>query len=163
MDDVTIHEGYVPGAIGAVTGLHARHYSASHGFDQVFEAKIARALGEFVCRYDPARDRLWLLRRGSEVLGSLAIDGADGDGAAHLRWFILSEEVRGRGLGKRLMADAMTFCRERGFRSVYLWTLGDLDAALHLYEAAGFVVVERHVGTQWGKAVEELRMERCLP
>ncbi len=159
MNEITIHEGYLPGAIGAVVALHARHYSVSHGFDQVFEAKVARELGEFVCRYQPARDRFWLVRRGDEVLGSLVIDGCDGGGIAHLRWFILGAELRGRGFGKRLMADAMTFCRNYGFRSVYLWTLSGLDVALHLYEAEGFVVVERIVGTQWGKAVQELRME----
>jgi ribosomal protein S18 acetylase RimI-like enzyme len=159
MNATAIHEGYLPGAIGDIAALHARTYSASHGFDQVFEAKVARELGAFVCRYQPARDRLWLVRHGDEVLGSCVIDGGDGDGVAHLRWFILDDRVRGQGLGKRLMADAMAFCRERGFASVYLWTLSGLDAALHLYQAAGFVVVERILGTQWGKAVEELKME----
>jgi hypothetical protein len=60
------------------------------------------------------------------------------------------------------MADAMAFCRDRGFRSVYLWTLSSLDAAIHLYEVEGFATVERVDGSQWGKAVEELRMERRL-
>jgi GNAT superfamily N-acetyltransferase len=163
MNDITIHEGYLPGSIGSIATLHARYYSASYGFNQVFEAKVARELGEFVCRYDPAHDRLWLVRRADEVLGSLVVDGGDGGGAAHLRWFILSEQVRGQGFGKRLMADAMVFCRDRGFQSMYLWTLGGLDAAIHLYEGEGFAIVERVVGTQWGKAVEELRMERRLP
>jgi len=163
MNDITIHEGYLPGAIGMIAALHARYYSASYGFDQVFEAKVARELGEFVCRYDPAHDRLWLVRCADEVLGSIVIDGGDREDVAHLRWFILSDQLRGKGLGKRLMAEAMAFCRDRGFRSVYLWTLGGLDAAIHLYEVEGFSVVERAVGAQWGKAVEELTMERRLP
>ncbi len=162
MNEITIHEGYLPGAIGSIATLHARYYSASHGFDQVFEAKVARELGEFVCRYDPAHDRLWLVRRADDVLGSLVVHGGDCGCVAHLRWFILSAQLRGQGFGKRLMADAMAFCRDRGFRSVYLWTLGGLDAALHLYEVEGFAIVERAVGMQWGKAVEELRMERRL-
>jgi GNAT superfamily N-acetyltransferase len=162
MNDITTHEGYLPGAIGAIAALHGRYYSASHGFDQVFEAKVARELGEFVCRYDPAHDRLWLERCADDVLGSLVIDGGDGGGVAHLRWFILSDQLRGKGFGKRLMSDAMAFCRDRGFRSVYLWTLSGLDAAIHLYELEGFATVERVVGSQWGKAVEELKMERRL-
>jgi GNAT superfamily N-acetyltransferase len=162
MSDITIREGYLAGAIGSIAALHARHYSASHGFDQVFEAKMARELGAFVCRYDPAHDRLWLVRRADDVLGSLAVDGGDGGGVAHLRWFILSDPLRGKGFGKRLMSEAMAFCRDRGFRSVYLWTLSGLDAAMHLYEVAGFATVERVVGSQWGKAVAELKMERRL-
>jgi len=158
--EAAIEVGYRPGAIGAIAALHARCYSLTHGFDQLFEAKVARELGAFVCRHEPAHDRLWLVLRGDEVLGSLVIDGGDGGGVAHLRWFILDACLRGQGLGRRLMAEAMAFCREGGFRSVYLWTLAGLEAALHLYQDHGFAVVERHLGTQWGRPVEELRMER---
>ena len=47
---------WVPGAIGDLAALHARHYAASHGFDRVFEAKVAGDLAEFLGRRDPARD-----------------------------------------------------------------------------------------------------------
>lgn len=159
MSSITIDAGYRPGAIGAVAALHGRHYSASHGFDQVFEAKVARELGEFVCRLDPARDRLWLAVRGDQVVGSIVVDGSERAGSvAHLRWFILSPEARGHGLGRRMMRAAMEFCRATGFESAYLWTLADLDAAIHLYEVEGFQVVERLQGSQWGKPVAEVRM-----
>jgi ribosomal protein S18 acetylase RimI-like enzyme len=155
---ITLATGYRPGAIGDIAALHGRHYSASHGFDAVFEAKVARELGEFCCRIDPELDRLWLAQRGDAVLGSIVIDGSDTPGTAHLRWFILAPEARGLGLGKQLMSEAMAFCRSRTFESVYLWTLADLAAAIHLYEQEGFEVAERLVGTQWGKAVDEVRM-----
>lgn len=163
MTDVILVHGYRPGAIGAIVALHGRQYSASHGFDHVFEAKVARGLGDFLCRYQPARDRLWLALRGAAILGSLVVDGSEHGGEkAHLRWFILGPEARGLGVGRRMMGEAMEFCRECGFESVYLWTLEGLDAAMHLYERAGFRVVERLVGTQWGKAVVELRLELPL-
>lgn len=158
MTDVTLATGYRPGAIGAIAALHGRHYAGSHGFDQVFEAKVARELGAFACRYDPAVDRLWLALRGDEILGSLVIDGGEAARVAHLRWFILAPAARGLGLGKRLMAEAMAFLRAGPFESAYLWTLADLDAAIHLYEADGWTVAERVRGTQWGKAVDEVRM-----
>jgi ribosomal protein S18 acetylase RimI-like enzyme len=159
MTAVTLATGYRPGAIGAIAALHGRHYARSHGFDQVFEAKVARELGEFVCRMDPRLDRLWLALRGDEVVGSIVVDGGDRPGVAHLRWFILAPDTRGLGLGRRMMAAAMDFIRAGGFTSAYLWTLADLDAAVHLYEAEGWDVAERLRGTQWGKAVDEVRME----
>lgn len=158
MPDIHIATGYRPGSIGAVAELHGRHYSASHGFDQVFEAKVARELGEFLCRYDPRVDRLWLALRGDEVLGSIVIDGGERPGTAHLRWFILAPGARGLGLGKRLMEEAMAFLRSGLFESAYLWTLADLDAAIHLYELHGWETAERIRGTQWGKTVDEVRM-----
>lgn len=157
-DRLTLALGYRPGAIGAIAALHGRHYAASHGFDQIFEARVARELGEFCCRCDPARDRLWLALRGDAIVGSIVIDGSEHPGVAHLRWFILGPEARGLGVGKRLMSEAMAFIRAGGFRSAYLWTLADLDAAIHLYEVEGWEVAERLRGTQWGKAVDEVRM-----
>jgi ribosomal protein S18 acetylase RimI-like enzyme len=159
---ITLTTGYRPGAIGEIAALHGRHYSATHGFDEVFEAKVARDLGDFCCRMDPELDRLWLALRGDGVLGSIVIDGSEQPGIAHLRWFILAPEARGHGLGKRLMSEAMAFCRGGPFESVYLWTLADLHAAIHLYEQEGFEVAEKLVGTQWGKAVDEVRMTRRL-
>jgi ribosomal protein S18 acetylase RimI-like enzyme len=159
---VTVATGYRPGAIGDIAALHARHYAASHGFDQVFEAKVARELGEFCCRCHPELDRLWLALRGDAVVGSIVIDGSERPGVAHLRWFILAPDTRGLGLGRRLMSEAMGFCRSRSFESVYLWTLADLAPAIHLYEREGFVVAERLRGTQWGKAVDEVRMTCTL-
>jgi len=43
------------------------------------------------------------------------IDGAHAarDGA-HLRWFIVSDAVRGSGVGNRLLGSATDFCRARG-------------------------------------------------
>jgi len=81
---------------------------------------------------------------------------------AHLRWFILSDALRGRGVGARLIDTALDSCRACGYEKVYLWTFEGLDAARHLYEKAGFRLVERQRGTQWGSEVTEQRFELAL-
>ena len=78
---------------------------------------------------------------------------------AHLRWFIVSEALRGKGAGNRLIETAVDFCRRKRYSRVYLWTFEGLDAARHLYERAGFVLVEQHRGKQWGSEVTEQRFE----
>ena len=40
-----------------------------------------------------------------------------------------------------------------------MWTFEGLGAARHLYEKAGFRLVEEHKGTQWGSEVNEQRFE----
>ena len=156
----TIREGYVPGCIGRIAELHASYYHRTAGFGLSFESKVARELADFCERYVAGRDGLWLALADGRVEGSIAIDGAHAarDGA-HLRWFIVSDAVRGRGIGGGLLDSAMAFCRTRGYDRVYLWTFEGLDAARHLYEKAGFRLAQQQRGRQWGAEVNEQRFE----
>jgi GNAT superfamily N-acetyltransferase len=158
--DVEIATGYVPGAIGRIAELHGRYYHEHWQFGVFFEAKVATELAEFLARYDGRRDRFWTVSLADSIEGSVTIDGihADRDGA-HLRWFIVSDALRGRGIGNRLMDAAVDFCRARGYRKVHLWTFAGLNAARHLYEKAGFQLVDERRGAQWGTETTEQRFE----
>ncbi len=148
--------GYVPGAIGRVAELHATYYHKYWGFGKFFEAKVATELSEFLSRFDEDRDGFWTTCLNGRVEGSIAIDGITADSkGAHLRWFILSSELRGQGFGNRLMQRAVDFCQKRHYSRVYLWTFEGLDAARHLYEKFGFRLAEECEGAQWGTLVVE--------
>jgi len=163
MSDVEIRKGYVPGAIGRVVELHGTYYHTHSGFGSFFEAKVASELAEFISRYDERRDGFWIAWAGGRVEGSITIDGIHAaDEGAHLRWFIISDTLRGKGVGNRLMDAAVDFCRGKGYNRVYLWTFEGLDAARHLYEKAGFMLVEQCRGMQWGTEVNEQRFELLL-
>ena len=74
-----------------------------------------------------------------KILGAIFIDGSKAaNEGARLRWFIIDPQYQGYGLGHRLMAAAMQFCREKQFPRVYLTTFAGLKAARHLYELHGF-------------------------
>jgi GNAT superfamily N-acetyltransferase len=152
--------GYIPGAIGRIAELHATYYHRYWGFGLFFEAKVAMDLSQFLGRFDQTRDGFWTVCLNNRVEGSIAIDGirAPTDGA-HLRWFIVSSEMQGRGLGNQLMKEAISFCKERNYSRVYLWTFDGLHAARHLYEKFGFKLIEQNEGTQWGKKVIEQKFE----
>lgn len=157
LSEITI-AGYLPGAIGRVAELHAGYYSEAWDFGLHFEAKVASDLSAFLLRFDPARDGFWTAGQAGRVEGSIAIDGAHASTeGAHLRWFILSEALRGRGVGNRLMQEAVDYCRRREYARVFLWTFQGLEAARHLYEKFGFRLVEQLEGEQWGKRVLEQR------
>lgn len=156
--EIAIHDGWVPGAIGDIAALHARHYARSHGFGAFFEAKVARELGGFLLRFDPARDLFRCAVAEGRVLGSIALDCGEDPGSAHLRWFILDPALRGQGLGRRWLEEAVDRAQRLGLPEVYLWTLAGLDAATHLYEAAGFTVEREVAAEQWGRRVTERRM-----
>lgn len=162
--EVHIATGWRPGVIGGIVALHAAYYTREHGFDAHFESAVARGLGEFAPRLQSPRNRLWTALAGGELLGSVAIDGEDlADGSAHLRWFIVDERLRGAGVGRRLLAQALAFCDAQGFACIQLWTFAGLHAARRLYEANGFRLAEQWPGMPWGPAIQEQRFVRQRP
>lgn len=160
---VRIERGYRTGLIARVTELHAHHYAAAAGFGQEFESIVASGLAAFCDRLDHPGNAIWAALEDDTVLGSITIDGEDlGPDIAHLRWFIVADGQRGRGIGRRLLSAAIEFGAARGFPEIHLWTFAGLDAARHLYEAAGFACVEERPGAQWGATVTEQRFVKSL-
>lgn len=154
--------GWRPGAIGDVVAAHAVYYAREWGFGPVFEAKVAREMAEFMGRYDAARDLMLTARADGAFLGSLVIDGSDpglAPGQAHLRWFVMTDAARGRGLGGRLMGEAMAFLGRAGHGACYLTTFKGLDAARRLYERHGFRLTEEAEAETWGARVREQRFD----
>lgn len=158
---IIITEGYQTGLIASITQMHAKFYAAHWGFGRTFEAVVASGLADFMRRLENPQNKIWVATEGDKVVGSVAIDGEDmGPQVAHLRWFITDDEIRGKGLGRDLLAKALAFVDEQPFQQTQLWTFKGLDAAKKLYQANGFACVEERTGTQWGKEVLEQRFVR---
>jgi len=157
---IEIVSGYQTGLIARITEMHA-HYYANYGLGRTFEMLVSGGLADFTARLDNPRNEIWSVRKGPHIYGSIAIDGEDlGDDIAHLRWFIVDDQVRGTGAGRKLLSAALDFVDAHGFKETQLWTFSGLAAARHLYEAHGFVLAEEWIGSQWGKEVTEQRFVR---
>lgn len=155
--------GYYPGAVGQSINLHMAYYAPAWGFDESFEAKLAREMGEFLTRWDPTRD-LFLAARSSRdgaLLGTVTVDAAlvKTEGA-HLRWFIVSESARGSGLGTELMRRVDAYLTKNRFWRTYLTTFPGLDAARALYERFGFRLAAEEAVDPWKGSVGMQRFER---
>lgn len=163
MENINIEPGYRPGVIGHCVAMHAHYYARTVGFGHFFEAKVAAGLSEFVGRLDKPINEVWMAIEGHRIVGTIAIDGEDlGSNAAHLRWFIVDDGLRGSGVGRRLLSEAISFCDRQGFSEVQLWTFQGLDAAQKLYEAFEFQLAEERPGSQWGEEVIEQRFLRRI-
>ncbi len=157
-----IVQGYVPGCIGDIASLHGRFYAQHWGFGVFFERRVAKELADFAQSLPDPDKALWLCVENGRCLASLAIDGNPHYRAAHLRWFIVDDSLRGTGIGRQLMSQAMRFVDER-FDETYLNTFKGLDAARHLYESFGFQLTQEEAGTQWGSTVTEQQFRRRKP
>ena len=144
-----------PGDLGMVVHLHGVIYAREWGLDTSFEPYVAKPLAEFAMS---GAGRLWIAEQGGRVVGSIAMVDA-GETVGQLRWFLLVPGARGTGLGRRLLEEALSYARERGYSRIYLWSFADLADALRLYERAGFRVTERKSGIVWGAERTEVRMD----
>ncbi len=162
MTAVTIHP-YRPGAIGETVRHHAIYYLEHWAFDVRFETQVARDISEFISQMDSSQDGFWWAEKGDKFAGAVAVDGTcAGKGQARIRWFIVPERFQNDGVGTLLFDQALQFCRERDFRSVYLWTFEGLGAARKLYERTGFKLVEEQQGSPWGPDILEQKFEMEL-
>ena len=162
--DIDIVTGYRPGLIGQVVSLHAAYYSQALGFGQPFESRVAAGLAEFSGRLEHPGNQVWTVWHQGAVAGSVAIDGQDlGNNLAHLRWFIVDDALRGTGVGRRLLTQALQFCDDQGYDATHLWTVRGLDAAVHLYNSVGFALAAEYDDQSWGLHVREMRLERPRP
>lgn len=164
---LTVRHDLRPGDMGRVIAQHGVLYAQEYGFELGMEAYVAETMAEFGRLLRPNLDRLWLAERRGRLVGSIGILGRDGagqgGGVAQLRWFLVEPSERGTGLGRRLVGEALGFCRAAGYRSVYLWTVGGLDAAAHLYVAHGFRKTEtRPTARLWGADLSEERYDLTL-
>jgi GNAT superfamily N-acetyltransferase len=153
---VGVSGSFAAGELGTLIHLHGVQNRADFGFNIVHEAYCARIAADFLLRENPGRSRLWLARRrlpppsiGNAVAGSVFICECPDD-VAQLRLLFVDDAQRGLGLGRWLVEDSIRYCREAGFRSVFLWTVEGLDRAQSVYKSLGFAVTEAKENAEWG-------------
>lgn len=71
------------------------------------------------------------------LIGSYGLYPTD-PGVCELRKMYLHRDYRGRGLGRRLLEDALAHARQSGFHKVTLETASVLKEAIRLYTSYGF-------------------------
>ena len=98
------------------------------------------------------------MEQSKNVRGCLAVVKSD-ETTAQLRWFLVHPDLQRRGIGTKLIQDAIQFTKENGYSSLFLWTVSILEAANKLYASMGFRLTEEKARTLWGKPLVEQRFE----
>ena len=138
------------GDLGWIVRRQAILYAREYGWDETYEALAAEILAAFVRHHDPRRERGWIAEQAGEVIGSVFLMRGS-DTVAKLRLLYVEHAARGHGLGRRLVDACIGFARDRGYRTVSLWTNDVLAPARRIYRQAGFTCVSAEPHRSFGK------------
>lgn len=134
------------GEIGWLIHRQGLLYHLEQGWNGEFETLITRIYAEYEAAA-PAK-QIWVAELEGEMAGSVfVLPSTEGEeGTAQLRMLYTEPMFRGRGVGGRLVAEAVSFARMSGYKRVMLWTQDCLASARSIYQKAGFVLTkeERH-------------------
>ena len=161
VSDIHIRYNLLPGDVGYLIYLHGQLYARESGYNLEFEAYVCKTFYEFLPTYNPAKDRMFLAVADNQIVGSVAILGSSRH-LAQLRWFLIHPDYRGRGLGKKLLEEALLFCREKDYQKVYLMTTSMQETAIALYKKAGFRKTGEKYLQLWGQQLYEQRYDMDL-
>jgi putative acetyltransferase len=135
------------------------------GDDQMIAFIIRKTLTEFGANkpgtvfFDESTDRLstlfvvpksiyYIALWNEVVVGGAGIYPTDGlpEGTCELVKMYLLPEYRGKGIGKALIEQCITFAKVNGFSQVYLETMPELKRAVTIYNTLGFIQLPCSLG-----------------
>src|ERR1700735_1208978 len=101
------------------------------------EAKDVEILGNPQQTIIDKGGRILMVSANGEAVGCVALIPMEG-GVYELSKMAVSPQLRGMGIGRKLIEYAITQARELGAKSLFLGSSSKLPNAVHLYEAVGF-------------------------
>lgn len=160
VNPITIRN-FVSDDIDYVISRHQILYEEEYKLSPVFGDYVEKGLHHFAQCYDKEKEYMLIPEMNGHPVGSIVIAKVD-DKTAQLRYFLLEPETRGRGLGHKLVDMALFFCREKGYKHVFLETISALETARHIYASKGFRITQSHKNPTWGKDILEERWDLDL-
>ncbi|HET9306740.1 MAG TPA: helix-turn-helix domain-containing GNAT family N-acetyltransferase [Candidatus Sulfotelmatobacter sp.] len=141
-----------PGDMGWVVYREGALYAQEYGFDETFEALVARIVADFLTEFDPKRERCWIAEVNGQNVGHIfLVKHPTEPSTAKLRLLLVEPSARGLRLGSVLVEECVNVARSVGYKKITLWTQSILVAARHIYQKAGFRLVEERANRQFGK------------
>ncbi len=119
-------------------------------FNAEYECEILVNVSRFLHAFDAERECCWIAERDGVVVGSVVLRNVD-DAVAEMSLLYVESQARGVGIGRRLLAEAVTFAERAGYQSVCAELLDTMKTARWLVHAAGLRHLQEQRGDRYGR------------
>ncbi len=138
-----------PGDMGWVVQRNGAAYAAEFGWDNTYEALVARIVADYVEHREPGAEAAWIAEVDGAPAGCVFCVREDAT-TARLRLLLVEPWARGLGIGARLVDEVLRFARQAGYARITLWTNDVLTSARRIYQRAGFTLDDENQHHSFG-------------
>lgn len=99
--------------------------------------------------YQLPGSHFYVIEKEGKVLGCAGVGplaGDDNPTICELRKMYFSPELRGQGLGKKLIDKCIEKAKELGYKGMYLETISAMKTAQKLYKSRNFKYLDQRIG-----------------
>ncbi len=150
-----------PGDMGWIVQRNAALYAEEFGWDDSYEALVARIVADYVATRDPDAEAAWIAEVDGAPAGCVFCVRENAT-TARLRLLLVESWARGLGIGSRLVEEVLRFARQAGYTEITLWTNDILNDARRIYQRAGFTLDNENRHHSFGKDLTGQNWSRAL-
>ncbi len=88
------------------------------------------------------RNTFLVFQNGNRIVGTVGIK-SDSDKTALLRRLFVAPDERKKGIGSSLLAESISFCRDKGYKEIVFRATDRMGAAMSLIKKHGFAEKEK--------------------
>ena len=115
-----------------------------HGLDIPGTVYFDESLDHLSAFYSRQGRIYYVLMNGETVIGGIGLAEFGGfPDCCELQKLYLAKSESGKGLSYEMIRHIEAAAREMGYRRIYLETHTNLQAAIHVYEKAGYIRIDR--------------------
>ena len=137
MDDVELTTDFTMDDIAHVIRRQMEIFKDEFGFTDEENDPVEDLIRDCAVDLKPESEFFLIPKRNGTPIGSVLFLG-EGNGKGRLRFVYMETAERGKGIGKRMIAEAMKKAKEAGYTHLWLSTYNILTVARNMYASLGF-------------------------
>ena len=101
---------------------------------------------------------IFFVKEGEEVLGTVALMKMD-DGVFELTKMAVTPQAQGKKIGQKLMEHTLNYAREKGWKTLIIYSNRKLENAIYIYKKYGFQEIPIEENNPYARGDIKMKLE----